>query len=130
MNTADRSVGYIDYAIRRRFAFETIQSNGRRELNNFYQKQTDDNLKSTAIGYFNKVRKFIESHIAEDYDADALMVGHSYFMAGSDSELSTKLEYEIKPLLIEYYRDGIIFCETGKKEINDLFDEDVVTDGQ
>ena len=39
-------------------------------------------------------------------DIDDLMVGHSYFMA-SDGELPLKWEYEIYPLLNEYYKDGI-----------------------
>lgn len=123
MNTADRSVGYIDYAIRRRFMFDTIRSNANGELEHFYEGSKDSILKDTAISYFNKVKKFIEESISDEYDADDLMVGHSYFMAANMEELSMKLEYEVKPLLIEYMRDGIL-GKTTKKDIEKCFSED------
>ena len=42
----------------------------------------------------------------DDMDIDDLMVGHSYFMTKL-GELPLKWEYEIYPLLNEYYKDGI-----------------------
>ena len=44
------------------------------------------------------------------------MVGHSYFMAESTDELKMKLEYEIIPLIKEYYKDGIINITAAKLE--------------
>ena len=57
------------------------------------------------------------------------MVGHSYFMAKTKSELDSKLEYEVKPLLLEYLRDGILIGKT-KAEIEACFNEDDAVDGE
>ena len=37
------------------------------------------------------------------------MIGHSYFLAQNITELKMKLDYEIKPILREYVKDGILF---------------------
>ena len=42
------------------------------------------------------------------------MVGHSYFLAQDNAELQNKLEYEVRPLLLEYVRDGLL--NIGKKD--------------
>ena len=102
MNTTDRSVGGIDYAVRRRFAFCTIPSQ-RSVVDAFFGN--DDEEKQKALALFDAVRNFLEK-TKVDMDIDDLMVGHSYFMAKA-GELPIKWEYEIYPLLNEYYKDGI-----------------------
>ena len=54
-------------------------------------------------------------------DIEDLMVGHSYFMAKTYDELASKLEYEIKPLIREYAKDGIISISEAdlKNELKD-----------
>jgi 5-methylcytosine-specific restriction protein B len=66
MNTADRSVGHIDYAIRRRFAFVTIPPN--------------ESIISTELAkvYFREVKSLFEKHTASDFDINDVMLGHSY----------------------------------------------------
>ncbi|MFV0499983.1 MAG: McrB family protein [Bacteroidales bacterium] len=105
MNTADRSLGYIDYAVRRRFAFYTLQAD-RSVIENYYQN--NEALKSEAINLFDEVQKFISKNIASEFNVEDLMIGHSYFLAKDEEELNMKLEYEIKPLLREYAFDGIL----------------------
>lgn len=100
MNTTDRSVGNIDYAVRRRFAFVTLES--KREI--VAEKCGED---SKAVQLFDAVKKFLQSNKA-DMDFEDLMVGHSYFMAKDENELSIKWRYEILPLLNEYIKDGIV----------------------
>lgn len=112
MNTADRSLGYIDYAIRRRFAFYTLESN-KKIIENHYN---DDDLKNKAINIFNNVKTLISGKIASDFIIKDLMIGHSYFLAEDEEELQLKLEYEIKPLLREYANDGIINLIPSKKD--------------
>lgn len=116
MNTTDRSTGTLDYVLRRRFSFVTITSsctydvsekvNGCEELNNYY---IDEDLKKKANDLFAKVYEFLskKEHKA-DMNIEDLMIGHSYFMAKDGNELDLKLEYEIKPLIREYAKDGII----------------------
>ena len=108
MNTADRSVGHIDYAVRRRFAFITLQSE-KDEIENYYNyNNAPIELSTVAVSLFDRVYKIMEN-ISPDFSIDDLMLGHSYFMAKSKSELQLKLDYEIKPLLYEYVKDGVLF---------------------
>jgi 5-methylcytosine-specific restriction protein B len=105
MNTADRSLGYIDYAVRRRFAFYTLKAD-KSVIENYYQN--NEALKSEAINLFDEVQKLILKNIASEFNVEDLMIGHSYFLAKDEEELNMKLEYEIKPLLREYAFDGIL----------------------
>ncbi len=102
MNTTDRSVGSVDYAIRRRFAFYTLKSD-RTIVENSYN---DDNDKHEASQLFEAVKNFIQK-TKIDMDVDDLMVGHSYFMYREGENLQQKWNYAILPLLTEYYKDGI-----------------------
>ena len=36
------------------------------------------------------------------------MIGHSYFLAKSEEELQNKMVYEVRPLLLEYFNDGLL----------------------
>lgn len=110
MNTTDRSVGNIDYAVRRRFAFVTLKS--KREI--VENKWGTDDCK--AVRLFDAVKSFIEKN-KYDMDIEDLMVGHSYFMANDDSELELKWQYEILPLLNEYIKDGILKGEPIKSDM-------------
>lgn len=98
MNTTDRSVGNIDYAVRRRFAFATLQSQRDLVVANSTEK---------AAVLFDAVKLFIEKHKTE-MDFEDLMVGHSYFFAKDDDELALRWQYEILPLLNEYIKDDIL----------------------
>lgn len=93
MNTTDRSVGSIDYAVRRRFAFVTLEA--------------DENKvpEGNARNLFNAVKNFLNKS-KYDMDIEDLMVGHSYFKDANN--LQMKWQYEILPLLMEYHKDGII----------------------
>lgn len=116
MNTTDRSVGSIDYALRRRFAFWTLKSN--REV--IERQNVDANVKSKALSVFEKVEEFLKAN-PSDMKMDDLMPGHSYFMAKSLAELETKVKYELIPLVEEYAKDGII--EVSDEKLNTAFEE-------
>ena len=105
MNTTDRSVGSIDYAVRRRFAFVTLEAD---------EKQVPV---GDARNLFNAVKNFLNVS-KYDMDIEDLMVGRSYFM--DSDNLQMKWQYEILPLLMEYHKDGIINASPFK----DLSDED------
>jgi 5-methylcytosine-specific restriction protein B len=105
MNTADRSVGHIDYAIRRRFAFVDILP--------------DENVIQNAIAktLFNEIKTlFSNEFLSSDFKAKDVMIGHSYFLVKDENELRIKLEFEIKPILREYLKDGI-FLEIANEKI-------------
>ena len=104
MNTTDRSIGYIDYALRRRFAFIPIKAQ-KEKIENYYE---DEDLKKIATDLFDSIEEVISENLNDEFDIDDIMIGHSYFMAKDIEELNTKLNYEIKPLLLEYLKDGIL----------------------
>lgn len=95
MNTADRSVGHIDYAIRRRFAFVDVPANR-------------DIIPEAAKQLFDSVKTIFEDYKTDDFELNDIEIGHSYYMK---DELELSLEYEIKPLLREYVKDGILKSE-------------------
>lgn len=107
MNTADRSIGHIDYAIRRRFSFVPVPPDPAA-------------IKETkAIALYNQVAEIFKKHTAADFDADDVQIGHSYFL-GEETELPLRLKYEIRPVLQEYLRDGVLTA-AAEKPISDLY---------
>lgn len=121
MNTADRSIGYIDYALRRRFAFISIKAD-KLAIENYYDNiNKNSDCKDKAINLFDDIKNLIDKNINEEFESDDIMIGHSYFMAQIFEELQNKLEYEIKPLLLEYFKDGILKSNKDLKDtINNL----------
>jgi MoxR-like ATPase len=115
MNTADRSVGHIDYAIKRRFAFvEVLPTETAID-----EVISDTNLNKKAKELFTAVSKLFNEeksadkpiYLQSDFKAKDVQLGHSYFLAKSISELIIKLECEIKPILFEYIKDGVLSQE-------------------
>lgn len=107
MNTADRSLAMLDYALRRRFAFFEIklgfETDGFREY-----RMSMDNEK------FNKLISCVESlnsAIAADESlGEGFCIGHSYFCNLEADEIDDYclygiVEYELIPLLKEYWFD-------------------------
>ena len=115
MNTTDRSVGNIDYAVRRRFAFVTLKADRQILVNEYGEVSKQVQLFDAVFTFLNDDKKH------PDMDIDDLMVGHSYFMADDDKELKLKLEYEIIPLIREYCKDGIVNVK--KDELEKAFND-------
>lgn len=106
MNTTDRSVGSLDYALRRRFDFYTIMSE-KEIVSNFNNENPNTNgIKNEKL--YDQVEQFLKKFKVDEMDVEDLMVGHSYFFSSDEEELHNKWKYEIYPLLKEYYQDGII----------------------
>jgi len=115
MNITDRSVGTIDYAVRRRFAFVTLKANKQILVDKYGEDSKPVKLFDYVYAFLNDDKKHPEM------DIDDLMVGHSYFMADNDNELKLKLEYEIIPLIREYSKDGVINVK--KDELEKAFND-------
>lgn len=115
MNTADRSLAVVDFALRRRFTWYTL----------FPKELTGDDLGSK---YFDKTR-FVEfSELFEKYATDDelhLQPGHSYFLLDNPTtdeigdEMKFRLQYELMPLMKEYFNEG--FLLSAKEEFCHLF---------
>nr|WP_314136506.1 hypothetical protein [Acinetobacter lwoffii] len=57
--------------------------------------------------------------MSSDFKKEDVMIGHSYFIIENDEELKVKLDYEIKPILKEYLKDGIL-NESASTDIENL----------
>ncbi len=109
INTADRSIAMVDYALRRRFSFLSLMPE--------FNKRFDNALKSA--GFSKKLRKNIidrvsalNEEIRSDKNnlGDGYQIGHSYFCPDgskpyNDDWYNRKIKYEIEPLLKEYWFD-------------------------
>ena len=113
MNTADRSVGHIDYAIRRRFAFVNILP---KDLTNELGDQFEEAL-------FAKVTKLFNTNLSPEFKKEEVQLGHSYFIT-KNTPIGIRWEYEIKPILLEYVKDGILVGEGIETTINNLINNE------
>ena len=109
MNTADRSVGHIDYAIRRRFAFVNILPKDlTNELGNNFAKSL-----------FDKVANLFKDNLSPEFKKEDVQNGHSYFIT-KHTPINIRWEYEIKPILLEYVKDGVLIGQDIEDKINNL----------
>jgi 5-methylcytosine-specific restriction protein B len=97
MNTADRSIGIIDVAIRRRFAFVPLWPSMRVVTSN------GCDLMQTA---FRDLLSIFVEHASTD--AFSLVPGHSYFLEADDRKAAESLQVNLAPLLEEYLAQGYI----------------------
>lgn len=105
MNTADRSLAMLDYALRRRFAYYDMKpgfdSDGFRE----YRKK----LNSPKFDKLIQSIEDLNNAIASDETlGEGFLIGHSYLcniQEATDQELSSIVEFELIPLLKEYWFD-------------------------
>lgn len=105
MNTADRSLAMIDYALRRRFAFFTMEPAFDTEGFCKYQEK----LQNKKFNHLIECIKMLNREISEDVSlGEGFRIGHSYFCnleEISEQTLSSIVEYELIPLLQEYWFD-------------------------
>jgi len=105
MNTADRSIALIDYALRRRFAFFPLEPAFENEGFREYMETKNNNQFYAVIETVSKLNDEIS---ADPLLGPGFKIGHSYFV--TDDPVDRKLLrdiilYEIKHLLCEYWVD-------------------------
>ena len=109
MNTADRSLAVVDFALRRRFAWITLKPEkiSSVELSNskFFEKDFEK---------FNDIFDWYASS-----NELSLQPGQAYFIATNDAEMENRIIYELYPLIKEYLQEGIMIA--AKEEFNLYF---------
>lgn len=107
MNTADRSLAMIDYALRRRFSFFEMHpgfdSDG---FKNYVAKLSSEKL--TLV--IDKIKALNEVIRDDESLGQGFCIGHSYFCnqtAFSEEWLNNVIEYDIEPMLKEYWFDDV-----------------------
>ena len=125
MNTADRSLALVDYALRRRFAFETLEpAFGHSAFAKFLtEKGADPELVRRISERMAKLNETIRN---DTELGPGFQIGHSYFVPGegdkpSDDWYKHVVDTRIAPLLREYWFDA---PEDVEKEVAQLLDDD------
>ncbi|MCM1168003.1 MAG: AAA family ATPase [Ruminococcus sp.] len=108
MNTADKSIGNIDYAIRRRFLFFPCLLDKDVIVNFTEGKTSVPGHEPKAVELFETVEKLFDDHLNEEYNKDDVMVGHTYFLAENNEVMKNRFIFQILPILREYVKDGIL----------------------
>jgi hypothetical protein len=120
MNTADRSLAVVDFALRRRFAWynkkpKFIEGPSKRLNNSSVNKISEGE-------YFFREDFFVFEEIFDWYASSNelnLQPGEGYFIAGNEVEMANRIRYEIFPLIKEYLQEGLL--RNAKEEFNNYF---------
>lgn len=123
MNTADRSLAMIDYALRRRFAFFEMEpafsSEGFRTYQNKLQNAKFDGL----ISVIERLNRAIKDDASL---GGGFRIGHSYFCTSDlvdDDWIEDVIEYELVPLMNEYWFDEASKIEQWTKALRSVIRE-------
>ncbi len=109
MNTADRSLAIVDYALRRRFSFIKVKpAFGTQKFKEHLKNAgTADDMIQKIVDRFTELNKTIaeDSSLGEDF-----AIGHSYFCDNdqpiTEDTYKAIIKYDIKPILDEYWFDN------------------------
>lgn len=120
MNTADRSLAVVDFALRRRFAWYTLRPH----------EITPGDGKKFMKETYNKFADIFFQYATDD--ELNLQPGQSYFIVGTNEsaeEMKERMIYELLPLMKEYLTEGYLlkakdaFCDLFLKETGKLMYE-------
>lgn len=122
MNTADRSLAIVDFALRRRFRFIKLQPKFNDKFKNFLSGKIIDSLLSSIIIKINDLNK----RIASDKNlGPGFQIGRSYFCQTDSIQDGHKwykniIDQEIAPLLEEYWFDDLEKAYSEKQKLVDI----------
>ena len=122
MNTADRSLALIDYALRRRFSFFEMEPGFKTE--GFKKHQAAQN--SGKLDKLIEKTEELNDAISEDSSlGKGFRIGHSYFCFNehnvcTDEKLRMIVNYDIIPTLEEYWFDNKTEFEKWEKDLRDV----------
>lgn len=106
MNTADRSLAMLDYALRRRFVFFDMKPGFTTEGFVKYADSLKNDKFNSLVKCVKELNEVIKS---DDSLGEGFCIGHSYFCIKkedfSEKTLSNIVRYELIPLLKEYWFD-------------------------
>ena len=125
MNTADRSLAMIDYALRRRFSFFEMEPGFNSEGFTRYQKALENETFDALIRQI----KLLNREITEDKSLGrGFQIGHSYFCGretgGCTEEwMRSVVEFDILPMLSEYWFDEPAKLQRWENNLRGVFDD-------
>lgn len=125
MNTADRSLAMIDYALRRRFSFFEMEPGFNSDGFTNYQKAFGNETFNMLIDQI----KILNKEITEDKSLGrGFQIGHSYFcgreeLGCTDEWMRSVVEFDILPMLGEYWFDEPDKLSRWEKNLRGVFDD-------
>ena len=123
MNTADRSLAMIDYALRRRFSFYDMRPGFDSEGFQKYQAALANEHFDRLIKNVKELNKAIA---ADESLGEGFELGHSYFCGQktvTDDWLHQVINYDLVPMLQEYWFDNRKEVEKWKNALNAIFND-------
>ena len=108
MNTADRSLAMIDYALRRRFSFFNLKPAFQSELFLAKCRKLQNEKYGRLVDEIMRLNKAIET---DDSLGEGFEIGHSYLCFNNENEVTDEwlhsvVNYDIIPMLQEYWFDS------------------------
>ena len=124
MNTADRSLALIDYALRRRFCFFEMKPAFDKNSFKEYQRTLNDALFDTTIKKIQELNNVINN---DETLGESFVIGHSYFCYNEGTQVDKQLlfntiTYDILPTLKEYWFDNNKKYTDWEQNLMNLFD--------
>ena len=124
MNTADRSLAMIDYALRRRFAFFDLKPGFDSDGFKNYQNELSNNMFDELISKMKELNQEIND---DESLGEGFRIGHSYLCNLKQENVGEKLnyivEYELIPLLKEYWFDDTSKVEIWSNKLRSVIDD-------
>lgn len=126
MNTADRSLAMIDYALRRRFSFFEVEPGFHSEGFQNYQSAFANETFDALIDQIKSLNKEI---LADPSLGRGFRIGHSYFCGRENGEctadwMRSVVEFDILPMLAEYWFDEPEKLKRWEKNLRGVFDDE------
>lgn len=123
MNTADRSLAMIDYALRRRFSFVDFEP---AFSNDLFKSLVLENAKNPTFNILiEEIKQLNEAIASDDNLGEGFRIGHSYFTLLDDysnARLKRIIKHDIMPLLSEYWFDDHEKLEEWSRRLLGVFD--------
>lgn len=114
MNTADKSIDAIDYAIRRRFIFIDSPADRNVVLNCYQNVSGNEDENSIELLLFDAVQHIFndDRFFNNEYQKSDVRIGHTYFLRdrkrGYEDAIVEHFLFQVVPILREYVKDGIL----------------------
>ena len=122
MNTADRSLALIDYALRRRFSFFTMEPGFETDGFKKYQQKLNSSVFDKLI---DRVKDLNDEILKDDSLGSGFCIGHSYFCnldTCTNEILLDIVDFDILPMLNEYWFDEPSKVERWENNLHGVFE--------
>lgn len=122
MNTADRSLALIDYALRRRFSFFTMEPGFDTDGFKKYQQKLNSLVFDKLI---DRVKDLNDEILKDDSLGSGFCIGHSYFCnldTCTNEVLLDIVDFDILPMLNEYWFDEPSKVERWENNLHGVFE--------